>query len=568
MSPIDYIVSFLTISGVATALFVCPWYCISKLCPNLSFSTNLLALFGAYSFTFYLKSKGLGLWMLPLILNFVLILSYGIAGDRVAWVRRISRREIVPLLCIILYSFLVFLFRWEPSGSDPVKWGALARIIEELGTVPGDTRPITEVSELRGGTLGIPILAALLHLGHFVHWERALNFLSCLSVALFIFGLSNGLRLWFERQASLWGAFLSLILFTVPQQYLTWGGTPTLLGATAGFILLEFARCLREPMVRWLDVLVFSLALAFAAYAHPIGFLVSSLVCLPVAFISAIGKTPVRVVIYFFILISISTVFFLPFFRNIDFGVGTGELLQVRRWQQAMAPILFRSEGTHLYNLYIQISSYVWNTAFWLSVALFALALIKGSHKLVIPYTCMVAILIVLLENVRTWWLPLSFLMYPDRVATLFVLPLSLSFAWTCQWVLHTPGRARSIAWIGIPIVIILAGHQFQKHLLPLMFKSTFSPDTRAAILEVSTLVPKDDCIQIGDGAGKWIPVLSFRCTIPFHGLGMNSVEEETSGRRPRWRFETERGKRILFSNEKVVFDNGVRLIQLSEGDG
>lgn len=544
--------------GLSAALWLgLPWYFICKMCPRIPKVINLLALMGMYAFFTYLKPKAIPLEM---------VASLMVVFPGIMAVIRKEAQKVPGIFCtlsgcaIVGYCFLLFFFRWEPPGTDPIKWGSLARLIEETGTVPGDTRPLAPVTDLKSAFMGVPIVVAILHTGGFNDWERLLNFSECLALCLFVFGMASALEIWFEKSVAEWASFLALVLFTVPQQYLAWGGTPTLLGATAGFTLLSFLRQLAVKPTSFWELTLYGWAVAFAAYAHPIGFAVSILVCFPVALSQKVPGTFLLPGIFL-----LSALFFSPFFLRWSFGVSEKELNLVWAWQKQMSPFLFRTEYGWVYNMYIQLSSYVWNTAAWISMFLLAFGVLWGRRKILLPFLWMSAMVIILVDNVRSWWLPFSFLLYPERVATLWVFPLSLALAWLVETFFVAAGRRRPVAGVFLLAIGILCVRQFQSRLLPLLFHSDLALEDKAAMKFIQTHVPKDDCIEIhGKGSGTWTAVLAFRCTVPFHGLGMNSLDEETASRTPKWRYESFSQVKSPPSNGTVAFDNGAKVIRLN----
>lgn len=553
-------VSLLGIGFSAAFWLGFPWYFICNMCPRIPKVISLLALMGMYAFFTYIKPKTIPL---EVVASLIVIFPGIVAVVRARALRKSpdKKRRFFPMAlsgcAIVGYCFLLLFFRWEPPGTDPIKWGSLARLIEETGTIPGDTRPLTPVTDLKSAFMGVPIVVAILHIGGFNDWERLLNFSECLALSLFVFAMASALEIWFEKSVAEWASFLALVLFTVPQQYLAWGGTPTLIGATAGFTLLSFLRQLVvKPTFR--ELTLYGGAVAFAAYAHPIGFAGSILVCLPVV-LSHTGTFRM------FLLGMVSALVFAPFFFRWGFGVSAEELNRVWTWQKQMSPYLFRTEYGWVYNMYIQLSSYVWNTAAWVSMFLLAFGAIRGRRKILLPFVCMSAMVIILVDNVRTWWLPFSFLLYPERVGTLWIFPLSLALAWLMETFFGAAGIRRLVVGAFLLAIGILGFQQFQSRLLPLLFHSDLAPEDKTAMEFIQTHVPKDDCIEIhGKGSGAWTAVLAFRCTVPFHGLGMNSVDEETASRTPKWRYESFSQIKSPPSDNKVAFDNGAKVIQLN----
>lgn len=545
MSALDFLSSTFICFLSFSIVFGLPLLLLKNRFPEIPRTLLLLGLFGVTAFSFYLKPKILSLGslcLLPLLVGLALNGRKKIDGKAL-----LNPSFDWPTVAILLYSFLLFFFRWEPPGDDPVKWGSLARLILEYGVVPGDARPITPVTQLQGATLGVPLLIALtvkpLGMG-LIALERVINFYSCLSLALFAFSIAQALTFWFSRRTSQIAALLVILLFSVPQGYLLWGGTPTLLGMTAGLSLFSLNKNIFHNTV-------LAFGLSFAAYAHPIGFIVSLITCGLMLLASGALKS------HFFNLLlvgSLGALFFCPFLLGLNVQVDPFERSVAWLWQKDMAPYLFRENYSSLYNLYTQMTAYLWNTAAVIALSLAVLILFtKRRRELGLPLWVGVVTLGLLILNVRTWTLPLSYLFYPERSGLFLVFPLSLALGWAVEKI-ALKGMVLKI--LTLLLVVGLSQHQFRQRLLPLLFTSQMTKGDRAEILNVANEVPSSECVKIEPGtSGKWIPVLALRCTTPFHGLAMNSIVEEQKENRPiRYQFFSsfEDKKAVLVKREPL----------------
>lgn len=512
-------------------------------------SVRILAVLGLYAFLSYLKPASLSWGCIPACL---LLLGFLLKKEK-------FQKPGPAVLCILAYAFLLFLFRWEPPGSDPVKWGSYARLMQENGALPGNTWPLSEVETIKGINLGVPILISFLRIGDWVPWERVVNFSECLSLALFVFLFSLSLENWFSRSVSQWTAFLSLALFTNPQQYLAWGGTPTLLGMCSGFLLLHLVK--RIDALSFSQIILYAFALAFTVHAHPLGVYVSLLVCLPIAALLLWGNVNAKRLKNIATLAGTSLFFFSPFFLLWGNQVSDAELKGVWEWQQKMAPYLFRA-GNGIYNLYTQLGAYLWSTAFLLTSALTLVSIgIEKDLKKLLCFFLPMGMIFFCLENVRHWWMPLSFLVYPERVATMAILPLALGTGWLVT-------RVRRWNWYAsiLVVVCLLCVRQLSTRIVPLLFHSRITEADRIAMQELPKYVSPSDCVKIDfESAGLWIPVLSLRCTIPYHVLSESVQDEQRKNlQRPlRWRFFANGTP----ANEPgtIVLSNGATLVRLQD---
>ncbi|MBI1860306.1 MAG: hypothetical protein HYR96_05240 [Deltaproteobacteria bacterium] len=513
-------------------LFLAPSEILYRLGLHRSRVFTLMAVWGAYATFAYLKPAVLPLWTL-VVLVYGAVILLGVTwknrlGERAEWV-------LLPTLLILAYCFAISLFRWEPPGSDPTKWGTLARVFLETGKIPGDTRPITNITDLKGATMGLPILIALM-MELRAAPERAIFFLECASLAIFAFGLAAALGNWFSRRAALWAALTALVLFSSPQGVLTWGGTPTLVGRVAGMSVL----CLGG---HWAIAI---LCLAFAAHAHPVGFYVSLLVCGPLA----IWKEPrkfVRTVAGFAVVFSV-------FLFHWGFA-SHSEVERVWDWQRSMAPYLFRAGHSDVVNLIAQLFSYLWGTAVVISLSLFGWAVWRGTaRRYALAAIGMVVISSLLVANTWYWVLPMSYLLYPERCATMMVLPLSLAFAEAWE----KRGKAGFI--LGV-CLIVFGARQFHHRLWPDFRESHLTPKDRLAIEWVGQNVPRTDSVAIRmlEG-GMWIPVLAYRCTRPIHDLGLNAFDALSEAQTTQWAFYGENEPTPQPAPGTLVYDRGARI--------
>jgi hypothetical protein len=547
---LPYVTSSVLLLLLSIVFLFLPWIALYQRSPRTPRVFLLLAVAGIYCVAVYLKPSFIPLWSLPLAFATASGISLFYSGVRGTEFLEPLREPAV--WGIVLYSFLLFFFRWEPPGTDPSKWGALARIIYETGMIPGDTRPLTLVTNLQGANLGLPILIAIFSVGRWVPLERSSNFFECFSVVVFCFSLASGLTLWFHPKAAVRAAFAGLIFFTSIQGYLTWGGTPTLMGMTAGFTCLALCRPRNDEK----SAVLLALALAYAAYAHPIGVYLSLFVCGPVGLWELLReRAPLSVWIRGGKALGLAALFFSPFLLHWGFHPSSDELAEVWAFQKSMSPFLFRQEHSLIYNWYIQLTSYLWNTAGVIAFLLLAgVAIVDRRARFLPPALLMIGLIVILVDNVRYWWLPLSFLIYPERAATLLVFPLACPVAW-----LFERQRTKG-AFVVLAVILVLSAKQFSRRLYPVLFQSVLTTEDRRALRWVEANIPNEDCIEITMGqAGMWIPVVAFRCTLPFHGLGMNVLDEERSKARPtRWQY-VGKGEGVS-GRGTLVYDDGARI--------
>lgn len=526
---------------------------------------TLLALCGFYCLAFYLKPKGIPLGVFPwgvVVVSLVL-----------AWKKRPSLSQFVPdfpLLVICLLFFPILLSRWEPpSYDDPVKWGTLARLLIEYQVVPGDTRPLTQVTELSAATLGVPIQIAVVSLGGNIPLERVVFFWSCLALVLFYGVFALALEHWFARRHAQWVACTAMAVFSNPQLYLSWGGTPTLLGMTGGLAVLAIKKILFDQEVKTSPsfLLLSILSICFSAYAHPIGVYVSVWVVLPLLLLEK-NLYSKKIFLSLLAIGAGAIVCTIPFLLTNTGQIDPADLERTREWHRLMAPFLFR-EAAPLYNLYSQMMSYLWSTSAVAALLLCFLMLQTPRGRRLFPAFAVGTVVIgYLIYNTKWWALPLSPLLYPERIGTLWILPLSLGIG----WIMERAEKNKITGGICLLFFGFFAVHQFLHRNYPYWGGSHgMTEKDRRAMESLAHLVPREECIRIDrQWPSAWIPVIGFRCTIPSHPLSGNTIFEEVKSQPKEVRYLFLSEKERLSKKEEalpgvILLDDGALLLKLSD---
>jgi len=514
----QFLISYFTVSVSAFVVIGIPAVLVMSQA-NLPLPVILLAVMGAYSAIYYCIPFAIPSSLVVIIvMGIALLIRWRVPAQK----RGISGRRNLGYWVAIVFCFALFIARWEPPGSDAVKWGSYARLIEQHEKLPGETRPLGPFENIGGINLGMPILISLIHFGELTPWERVISFTECLSLCLLLFSLILALENYLIPKYALWGGILSVMVATNPQQYLNWGGTPTLMGLCCGYLLIDLWR--RSATLSPLSRGTYALAISFTAHAHPIGVYLSALVLMPVWLLMRPWEKENRLKLIGFMKCGVlALIFYLPFFRLWKFETSPAELAGVWEWQKTMAPYLFRESQSLAYNLYTQLGAYVWSTTFTILLGLTALMVLYDRHfKGLWPVILTLTVIAALLLNVLNWTLPLSFLVYPERVATMMVFPIGLVLGRVLENLQSK--KVRRVVWI---VFISLGLSQFYKRTYPILRQSLLTQNDLSFIAEIPKVVPEGECIKITfDSAGLWIPVLGFRCTIPYHVLS-ESVQDE-----------------------------------------
>lgn len=521
----------------------------------------VLAVSGLYVTLAYLKPAGVSIWLLPALVLFIAHSAKGFlpsikkdpffsfAKDKAFW-------------AITIYATLVFLLRWEAPGNDSTKWAALARLFLFNDQIPGDLRPLSLVEDLKGANMGLPVLIALVKALSGADFARVTNFFSCFSVACFIFSMAEALSTWFENRISRWAAFGALVLFTNPVQFLSWGGTPTLMGLTGGLSLLSWVHAQKDKL-RFNDSIPYALAIVFAAHSHAVGIYVSILVFLPLVlylgFQSKNASILIRTGIKFGLL---TALLFSPFLLHWGMNATHSQLMEAKDWQAKMSPILFREGHFFLINLMSQLYSYVWETAgIMLTLVLGWILVQDRKQPFLVPAGILFLVIAILVANARFWILPLSYLIYPERTATLLAFPFSMTLAWLLERALNSTRKYQAAFLV---VFLAFGLHQFHKRLFPVLTTTTLPKEDREVFKYIEQSVSLDDCIEITEHlGGMWIGAETGHCHYPRHPFGFNTIDADRT--RPpqglKWRFYSILEEKTPIIKGRVIFENGARLV-------
>lgn len=563
MSLVDYSLSLATVSTVTFVLFGIPWLLLYRRSFGIPRGYLLQAVFGVYVLLTYLKPATVPLSLVPaIVLVCALLVHHRMRGGREPF-HAVFREW--PVWGILMFSFALFFFRWEPPGIEPTKWGALARLVYETQMIPG-TEGSVSIRDLRGVSLGVPILSAYSFMGGLVPFERGVGFFGGVSLALFVFACASALGLWFSRHAALIAAVVGLILYATPQAPFVVGEAPLLAGATAGLALLELLKVtlLRRPSRA--EIAIYSAAMIFAWYAHPQTATTSLILGLTLFACLAIWTHRVRESARALgVSLSALVVAAIPFFARWRFSVSPAEREAVTEWQRVLAPALFGADTGLVQGVLAQLTQVVGAWAAVVALVALAIAMIRDfRHRFHWAAWAGVAVVTGLFAGLRANGLPLSYLLIPDAIAILLTLPLLMPLGWLAERASESRSVGERRVWLGaLVLASLVGGKSFTEFVGPQLFNSQLTEKDRAAMVVVESKVPWSECVDVRQGGvGLWIPVLAVRCVVPARGAGSRMVDDETGAvlDRPRWSFAGEKEKRETTAG-KVIFDNGARLI-------
>jgi len=334
------------------------------------------------------------------------------------------------ILLVGLSRFLPVFYCEVAPGADMSMHSGITRLICLADGEPENMRPLLPVDVFAGYPAGFHAMAALVSQGLDLPAYDSTFMMSCFVHGLVFFAFLVFFKTQLSNEGALLSAWLVSFVANNPQDYLGWGGNPTVLSL---LLCVGAAACI-EHMIKdhetfW--ILPCGLLVAGAMLVHPIPpmcmafvwpvwlfFRIAPLCRIdPREWIRWIGRGSGILVV--------ALLLCLPMLLKERAHVSQWELDWVRDWQRTGGGAW---HGT-LLNSPITVTRFVGKVLGWgvflLAPPGFLLSLKRDRWRAVATlFTCMSVFGVVV--NSHYWWLPLSYALYPERVVVLLLLPLGV----------------------------------------------------------------------------------------------------------------------------------------------
>jgi hypothetical protein len=436
----------------------------------------------------------------------------------------VDRDDMFAVLLLVSAVALRWSFAWRwplaPAGADMSMHSYLAALIAVGNTVPTSHLPLLPVDSFGAYPVGFQALTALMSMLGGVPIYRGAMFMEVSTLALLTLAFYGFLRVFWDRPSSAMAALLVTFLPHNPQHFVEWGGDPTLL--SLGLLVAALALCpwLKERMS--LGMWAFSaLFVAASVFTHLIPVIGLCYAMLPVAVCAAVDRvlTPREALkritgnlLAIGLVSGLLAGVCLPTLLSAE--VSPGEVEWVRQFQQRLAGGAW---GGTLGNAIVTIPPYLTEKIFGLPfvvlsvLGLFALAY-RRPHLALVSGISVVTI-IGLVINSMYWLLPLSYAMYPERVALLLLLPFAVGIGALLDGVRRLVPRRDVLLWGMAAVTLFVAIHHneklFRKGVLPNTLVS--EADLKAIHWLAETTTPGTVVQNHYGDAGLWIPAIAFR---------------------------------------------------------
>jgi hypothetical protein len=429
----------------------------------------------------------------------------------------------------LLAAAVVVVLRLLPMNADPGPAGAdmsmhayLAEMILRADGIPTSYRPILPIDTFGTFPVGFHVHTALVALTAGLPIYRAALVVTCLTHAFLTFALFALVRPWTRPSVAALVAFAATFLCSAPQGYIGWGGNPTVLAI--GLSALLFASLLRLPSWRDRDAAFAGLILSGVALTHTL-VLVQSFYLMGVPLLALLawrGPRDPRTLRSLAVFGATFLVVSGPYLVGIDPGALDDDTRAwIAHWVRKTDHVWHATTPTALVTI-PDWAVHAIGDRMAVFVPLVALGL--GSLRRRDPATFalqgaffVMAFLLVL--NARFWWLPLSPLIYPERVAAMLVLPLALTGAVGLEALLGRFGSGWRGPAVAAFAILALGIDPYENSYLHANSGSSVlrSADVRAFAWLDEHAAPDDVIVtQYGD-AGLWVPAILFRPVTEAH---------------------------------------------------
>jgi hypothetical protein len=436
----------------------------------------------------------------------------------------VDRDDTFAILLLAVAAALRFSFVWRwplaPAGADMSMHGYMAALIAAGDTVPSSHLPLLPIDSFGAYPVGFQALTALMSILGGIPIYRSSLLMEASTLAFLTLAFYAFVRVFWDRPSSAMVALLVTFLPRNPQHFIQWGGHPTLLAF--GLLVMGMA-CLpwleeKMSLGKWGLCALF---VAASVFTHLIPIIGLGYAMLPVGIYVVIDRLhtqrgSLKRIIWNLLAIGLVSGLLvsasLPNLLSTE--VSIGEIEWVRHFQQRGAGGAW---GGTIGNALITIPPYltekIFSTSFVvLSVVGYLALALRRPHLALASGICALTV-VGLVINSMYWLLPLSYAIYPERVALLLLLPSALGIGALLDGVRRLVPRREILLWgMAALIVFIAVRHNeklFHKGLIPNALVS--AADLKAIQWLAETTVPGTVIENRYGDAGLWIPAIAFR---------------------------------------------------------
>jgi hypothetical protein len=446
------------------------------------------------------------------------------------WARRnyallvLDRQEVFALSLLLVASTLRYSFFWRwplaPAGADMTMHSYIAALIVAGDSAPSSHQPLLPIDGFGAYPVGFQALTALMSLLGDLPVFRSALLMEASTLSLLTLAFYSLLRVFWDRQISAMVALLVTFLPRNPQSFIQWGGDPTLLAFALLVIVLGCLPWLKERLNPGAWGLC-GLLLAASVLTHLIPVIGLLYTAIPLVVYGGIRDRAAWCgeklhVIRNTLGIGVTSALLLAAYLHnfLSTEVSAAEVEWVRRFQQQWSGGAW---GGTLGNAVVTIPHYltekVFGGAFLGLSCLGWLILALRWSRLAIASSILALTVLGLVVNSMYWILPLSYAIYPERVALLLLLPCALGIGALLESVRSLVAKNEIMPWIIAVLVLCVSVCENERLFYKGLVRQSLltEADLRAMHWIRANTGPGDVFQNRYGDAGLWIPAIAFR---------------------------------------------------------
>lgn len=361
----------------------------------------------------------------------------------------------------------------------------------------------------------------------------AFKIITTLPYTLVVLALYYLLRQFYPKKVAVLGSTIPFLLVYVIQVSVSWGGNST---------VMSFAFCLYSlAIIYQLFKQGNKYLLAPASFSIAATPLIHAIPAMVFIYVGGLGALffifyhPDRVkmtMINGLLLLIMVTGLLLPFLLNLEIESSQKLTAMIKDWQQTMTHNRYGEQL--LENIWVtfdRIKNRISDNAFVLSILSIVFILIRKRWTALLLSASLYALLFVLFINSNYWFLPMSEVLYPERVAFFVLICISIVWSEFLNQSFEKPYiqiNKIPLHYLVILVFSILGLIQFNvKYLKNISLNPvSFNQEIQESFTWISENIAPDGLIQVSYmDSGIWIPAFTKRSIVGGHMHFIHHVE-------------------------------------------
>lgn len=441
-------------------------------------------------------------------------------------IKKIAPEYIVLTIALILLSFPL-LFISIPPGCDTAMHGYITKLIINNNGLPHSYRPILPVDYFGSYSAGYHILTALVAGVNDIFLRHAINFISIVVYPLSLLATVFFLLQFFSEKTAIYTSVIYWGLNNSFQGTIGWGGNPTML--SFGFCLFSGGLILYSLQHKnRFAFLLSAIPIAAILLIHAIPAVIFIYIAIPsVCFILYKYNKILKWILPNSMILIIYILFLLaPFLIHFKNDNSPELILKIKDWQnEMMGKKLTNNIAGNLLVTIEQVENMIGYVPVILSGIAFAFLIFVKKYSILLKMTIYNLYIVILVFNFAYWFLPVSELLYPERVAFFMIICVSFYFGYALRelekpiYTLKIKKKNASIYTVPVGIFVLISLVKIYNSSNGLRTSNiNCNALTMAAFEWIEKNTEKDALLvaEYGD-SGMWIPAFTNRATLGTH---------------------------------------------------